>query len=83
MKISIFRRLAILDFHGIHFKALSRILRPELLKSTRLSLFGYAGYIIPHVNNVNFPKNDFALFLLHTTEINFGKQKQHEMKERG
>ena len=32
---------------------------------------------MPQVNNVNFPKNKLALLFLHTTENNFGKQKQH------
>ena len=34
-----------------------------------------------HVNNVNFPENKFAVLFLHTTVNNFGKRKQHEMKE--
>ena len=36
---------------------------------------------MPHVNNLNFPESMFAPFFLHTLGDNFGKQKQHEMKE--
>ena len=36
---------------------------------------------MPHVNNLNFPENMFALYFLRTKEDNFGKQKQHKMKE--
>ena len=34
-----------------------------------------------HMNNLNFPDYMFALSLLHTTEDNFGKREQHQMKE--
>ena len=34
-----------------------------------------------HMNNLNFPDYTFALSLLHTIEDNFGKRKQHKMKE--
>ena len=34
-----------------------------------------------HMNNLNFPDYMFALSLLHTIEDNFGKRKQHKMKE--
>ena len=34
-----------------------------------------------HVNNLNFPEYMFAPYFLHTLGDNFGKQKQHEMKE--
>ena len=33
------------------------------------------------VNNINFSESKFVLFFQHTTENNFGKQKQHLMKE--
>ena len=36
---------------------------------------------MPHVNNFNFPEYMFALSFLHTIEDNFGKRKQHKMKE--
>ena len=36
---------------------------------------------MPHVNNLNFPEYMFAPLFLHTLGDNFGKQKQHEMKE--
>ena len=36
---------------------------------------------MPHVNNHNFPEYMFAPQFLHTLGDNFGKQKQHEMKE--
>ena len=36
---------------------------------------------MPHMNNLNFPENMFALQFLHTIEDNFGKQKQHKMKK--
>ena len=36
---------------------------------------------MPQVNNRNFPEYVFALWFLHTLGDNFGKQKQHEMKE--
>ena len=34
-----------------------------------------------HVNNFNFPEYMFALSILYTIEDNFGKRKQHKMKE--
>ena len=34
-----------------------------------------------HMDNLNFPDYMFALSLLHTIEDNFGKRKQHKMKE--
>ena len=36
---------------------------------------------MPHENYSNFPEFMFALSFLHTIEDNFGKQKQHKMKE--
>ena len=36
---------------------------------------------MPHVNNLNFPEYMFAPSFLHTLGDNFGKQKQHEMKD--
>ena len=36
---------------------------------------------MPHVKNLNFPEYMFALWFLHATGDNFGKQKQHKMKE--
>ena len=36
---------------------------------------------MPHVKNLNFPENMFALWFLHATGDNFGKQKQHKMEE--
>ena len=36
---------------------------------------------MPHVINLNFPEYMFALYFLHATGDNFGKQKQHKMKE--
>ena len=36
---------------------------------------------MPQVNNRNFPEYMFAPWFLHTLGDNFGKQKQHEMKE--
>ena len=36
---------------------------------------------MPHVNNLNFPEYMFAPLFLHNLGDNFGKQKQHEMKE--
>ena len=36
---------------------------------------------MPYVNNLNFPEYMFAPYLLPTIGDNFGKQKQHEMKE--
>ena len=36
---------------------------------------------MPHVNNLNFPEYMFAPWFLYTLGVNFGKQKQHEMKE--
>ena len=36
---------------------------------------------MPHVNNLNFPEYVFALYFLHAIVDNFGKQKQHKMKE--
>ena len=36
---------------------------------------------MPPVNNLNFPENMFALKFLHTIDSNFGKQKQHKVKE--
>ena len=36
---------------------------------------------MPHVKNLNFPEYMFALLFLHATGDNFGKQKQHKMKE--
>ena len=36
---------------------------------------------MPHVNNLNFPEYTFAFYFLHTIEDNFGKQKQHKIKE--
>ena len=36
---------------------------------------------MPHVNNLNFPEYMFAPYFLNTPGVNFGKQKQHEMKE--
>ena len=34
-----------------------------------------------HVKYINFPENMFALLFLHVTGDNFGKQKQHKIKE--
>ena len=36
---------------------------------------------MPHVNNLNFSEYTFPFQFLHTIEDNFGKQKQHIMKE--
>ena len=36
---------------------------------------------MPHVNNLNFPEYMFAPLFLPTIGDNFGKQKQHAMKE--
>ena len=36
---------------------------------------------MPHVNYLNFPEYMFAPKFLPTIGYNFGKQKQHEMKE--
>ena len=36
---------------------------------------------MPHVNNLNLPEYKFAPYFLPTLGDNFGKQKQHEMKE--
>ena len=36
---------------------------------------------MPLVNNLNFPEYMFAPKFLHTLGDNFGRQKQHEMKE--
>ena len=36
---------------------------------------------MPHVKNLNFPEYMFALQFLHATGDNFGKPKQHKMKE--
>ena len=36
---------------------------------------------MPHVNNLILPEHTFAFKFLHTIEDNFGKQKQHKMKE--
>ena len=36
---------------------------------------------MPRVNYLNFPDYMFALLLLFTIRDNFGKQKQHKMKE--
>ena len=36
---------------------------------------------MPQVNNLNFPESMFALYSLHTIRDNFGKRKQHKMKE--
>ena len=36
---------------------------------------------MPHVKNLNFPGYMFALWFLHATGDNFGKQKQHKIKE--
>ena len=36
---------------------------------------------MPHANNLNFPEYMFVPQFLHTLGDNFGKQKQHEMKE--
>ena len=34
-----------------------------------------------HMKNLNFPEYTFAFSFLHSIEDNFGKQKQHKMKE--
>ena len=36
---------------------------------------------MPHVNNLNFPEYMFAAWFLYTLGVNFGKPKQHEMKD--
>ena len=36
---------------------------------------------MPHIDKLNFPEYTFAFSFLHTIEYNFGKQKQHQMKE--
>ena len=36
---------------------------------------------MPHVKNLNLPEYMFALKFLYFTGNNFGKQKQHKMKE--
>ena len=36
---------------------------------------------MPHAINLYIPEYMFALLFLHTIEDNFGKQRQHKMKE--
>ena len=36
---------------------------------------------MPYVNDLNLPEYTFAFKFLHNIEDNFGKQKQHKMKE--
>ena len=36
---------------------------------------------MPQVNNLNFPECMFSPWFLYTLGVNFGKPKQHEMKE--
>ena len=38
-------------------------------------------WTMEETTNINFPEYQFAILILHTTENNYEKQKQHTMKQ--